>query len=191
MKKVYRNVIRTKKLIRATFMELLEEKKDIEHISVSELTARADLSKSTFYYHYEDIFSVAEEIENELFEKLSNVLTEIKKEQTSKYDTPIKVVVAFLQENEDLYRKTLSSSYSQVFVEKLKFVLTKKMLEHPENFPATPNLNVHHIQARFLINAFVDTLADYFKGVLNLPLEDVGEIILKFIDRIIKKSFSE
>ena len=80
MKKEYRNVIRTKKMIRNAFTELLEEKKEIENISVSELSERADLSKSTFYYHYPDIYAVAEEFETELIEKLLNILDKIEKE---------------------------------------------------------------------------------------------------------------
>lgn len=185
MKKEYRNVIRTKKMIRTAFMELLEEKKEIENISVTELAERADLSKSTFYYHYEDIFAVAEEIENELFDKLSAVLDQIKNSHTTDYDTPIKVVISFLKENEDMYRKAILSSSSQLFVDKLKSVLTKKILESREMVPHEQNASIRYVQVRFLSNAFVDTLADYFKGILNIPLEQVGEIVLRFIGKLI------
>ena len=185
MKKEYRNVIRTKKMIRTAFMELLEEKKEIETISVTELAERADLSKSTFYYHYEDIFAVAEEIENELFDKLSSVLDQIKNGQPTDYDTHIKVVISFLKENEEMYRKTISSSYSQLFMEKFKSVLTKKILENHELIPHEQNLSIRYVQVRFLTNAFVDTLADYFKGILNVSLEQVGEIVLRFIGKLI------
>ena len=184
MKKEYRNVIRTKKMIRAAFMELLEEKKEIENISVTELAERADLSKSTFYYHYEDIFAVAEEIENELFDKLSSVLEKAQKEQSNEYSMQITSIVAFLKENEDMYRKALLSSSSQLFVDKLKSVLTKKVNDN-RRFSFSTNANVRYVQVRFLTNAFVDTLVDYFKGILNVSLEQVGDIILSFIDKLI------
>mgnify|MGYP003296140577 CR=1 FL=1 len=65
MKKEYRNVTKTRKMIRLAFSELLGEKKNMESITVSELVERADIAKSTFYNHYEDIYAVAEEFENE------------------------------------------------------------------------------------------------------------------------------
>ena len=62
MKREYRNSTRTKKMIRTAFAELIGEKKMISNISVSELAERADIAKSTFYNHYEDIYAVADEI---------------------------------------------------------------------------------------------------------------------------------
>ncbi len=49
MKKEYRCTLRTKKMIRAAFVELLGEKKNMETITVGELAERADIAKSTFY----------------------------------------------------------------------------------------------------------------------------------------------
>lgn len=66
MRKTYRNAERTRRMIRQAFAELLAEKRTMGSISVSELTARADIAKSTFYNHYADIYAVAEEFENEL-----------------------------------------------------------------------------------------------------------------------------
>ena len=44
----------TKTAIRRTFFELLEEK-DFDKISVREICQRADINRSTFYRHYDDI----------------------------------------------------------------------------------------------------------------------------------------
>ena len=46
MKREYRNSIRTKKMIREAFAELIGEKKRISNISVSELAERADIAKA-------------------------------------------------------------------------------------------------------------------------------------------------
>ena len=55
----------------------------METITVGELAERADIAKSTFYNHYDDIYAVAEEFENELIAKLSAVLDEIELERSS------------------------------------------------------------------------------------------------------------
>lgn len=185
MKKEYRNVIRTKKMIRTAFMELLEERKDIEHISVNALVERADLSKSTFYYHYEDIYAVVEEMENELLAKFLEVLAQIKKEQATEYGTYVKIIIDFLKENEGIYRKAICNSSSLLFMEKMKSVLAKKIFENNQALCLSKNANVHYLQVRFLTNAFIDTLADYFKGILNVSLDQLGETLLGFIDKLL------
>lgn len=92
--KTYRNAERTKRWIRRTFTEMMAEKRDIEKITVTELARRADISKTTFYYHYDDIYAVAEEFENELIEQLSAVLSEISRGGFSvPFDTVIEVIL--------------------------------------------------------------------------------------------------
>ena len=49
-------------MIRAAFVELLGEKKNMETITVGELAERADIAKSTFYNHYDDVYAVAENL---------------------------------------------------------------------------------------------------------------------------------
>ena len=54
--------VKTRNLIRDTFAELLYEKKNINKITVTELVQRADINRSTFYSHYDDVRHVAEDI---------------------------------------------------------------------------------------------------------------------------------
>ena len=57
---------KTRKLIKKVFAEMLSEKRELGKISVSELCARAEISRGTFYSHYDDIYGVAEDYENEI-----------------------------------------------------------------------------------------------------------------------------
>ena len=57
---------KTRTLIKNVFAEMLSEKKELSNISVKELCERADISRGTFYSHYDDIYGVAEDYENEL-----------------------------------------------------------------------------------------------------------------------------
>lgn len=58
-------VEKTKNSIINAFIEL-RSKKPLEKITVRELTALAQINKSTFYAHYQDIFALSDEIEKEL-----------------------------------------------------------------------------------------------------------------------------
>ncbi len=61
--------------IQNAFIELLEEKQ-INDITVSELTKRADVNRKTFYNNYNSITDVFNEIQNNLFTYVFNQLPE-------------------------------------------------------------------------------------------------------------------
>lgn len=169
------------KMIRAAFVELLGEKKNMETITVSELSERADVAKSTFYNHYDDVYAVAEEFEDELIDKLSAVFVEIEKSQATEYEDYIRKVIALLKSNDELYRKAILSSDIRFFIEKLKNIIAKKVYEERVNLPFSDNKKERYVQIRFLTNACVDTMVDYFRGMLELSLDEVGEIIIAML----------
>lgn len=73
----YRSAIRSKKLIRHAFVELVLEK-DLEKITVKNIVERAEISRGTFYAHYSDMYAVIEEIENETMGKMLEFLSDFK-----------------------------------------------------------------------------------------------------------------
>lgn len=60
---------KTKAAVRAAFLEL-RKKKPVEKISVTELARLAGINKATFYLHYPDIYSLADEIEDETIDDI-------------------------------------------------------------------------------------------------------------------------
>lgn len=64
-----RRVKYTKKTIKECFFELLNEK-EINKITVSELCAKADINRATFYRYYIDIYDLLEKIQDEFIEEL-------------------------------------------------------------------------------------------------------------------------
>lgn len=64
MKKTEGKYFYTAQLMNQALLLLLE-KKDIEFITITEITKKAGVSRSTFYLHYEDVYELLEEtIEN-------------------------------------------------------------------------------------------------------------------------------
>ena len=61
---------KTRKLIKKAFAELIHEKKELSKITVTELVKRADITRSTFYTHYDDIYEVVNEYQLETIELL-------------------------------------------------------------------------------------------------------------------------
>jgi len=66
-----RRVLYTKKVIRESFLDLLDEK-PVEKISVTEICKRADINRGTFYSHYADPFELKAALELELVQMLED-----------------------------------------------------------------------------------------------------------------------
>lgn len=54
-------ILRTRKLIMDSFMEL-SSKKEFKDITVKDITAEAMINRATFYYHFEDIYDLLEKV---------------------------------------------------------------------------------------------------------------------------------
>ena len=67
--------IKTKRAIKNAFL-MLRSQKSIEKITIRELAALAEISKATFYLHYQDIYDLSEQIGKEV---LTNILNSISK----------------------------------------------------------------------------------------------------------------
>ena len=73
--KIDRRVRKTKALLLKGLTQLMEEK-DVNHISVRELTDLVDLNRGTFYLHYRDIFDMVNQVEDELFQQFDELFHE-------------------------------------------------------------------------------------------------------------------
>ena len=117
---MYRNAIRSRKLIRKAFAEILSEKKDIDKVTVKEVVERADISKSTFYSHYVDIYAVIEEFGNEIIDLVKETINEYSKAHKEEFVPYLKKINTVLKENEDLYKMLLSSDLYFKFLNQIK-----------------------------------------------------------------------
>lgn len=180
--KVYKNAERTKKWIKKAFLELLAEKKTLNKITVVELAQRADITKTTFYYHYDDIFAIADEIANEMINELSAVLDELKISQKPDYSVFIKRTINFLKEKEADYKMIIGSTDLVFFIDKLKKLGFKKLNAPGLDF--SQNSTIRQIQITFLISAYVDTIVEYFKGNLNCTLDQIEIVLQEAINKL-------
>jgi AcrR family transcriptional regulator len=73
----YRSAIRSRKLIRQAYVELIKEK-DINKITVTDIVTKADINRGTFYAHYTGIHAISEQIGNEIISALFEFLDEFK-----------------------------------------------------------------------------------------------------------------
>ena len=83
-----RRVRRTRMRLQQAMLELLKEK-DARSITVRELTQRADVNRGTFYAHYKDVFDLLDQMEQDLFQRLTQLLSSYSTQDLQRGLTPL------------------------------------------------------------------------------------------------------
>ena len=180
MKKEYRN-----SLIRSAFAELIGEKKKIADISVAELAERADIAKSTFYNHYEDLYAVADEMLNELMTSLNSIIDAMEADKTKDYRIYVKSIFDFLKENEDLYRKVSNSPDAVFFVDRIKRVISKRVFSNVSSPFLSNKKSERYVQISFIANACVDVMVEYFRGEIDMTFDELETTVMSLLSRFV------
>lgn len=93
---------KTRRAIKKTFAEMLAEKREISKISVSELCKKAEISRGTFYAHYDDIYGVVEDYEAELVELF---FSNERLLSVSTAEQFIETVFEYVRQNDENYKR--------------------------------------------------------------------------------------
>lgn len=179
-----RSVLRTKKAIRQAFIELLSEKQSIDKITIIELTDRANIVRSTFYSHYDDIYAVAKEIQNEISDAFKDSMNRYV-EKGNDLKTALTVLMDFFHEREKEYKLLFTSGYNEnQFSNSLKESLTKELndklaFENVEFFN-----NDKQQEASFYSALFIESLSSYFNGKTNQDLYEIRDFIVRVSEKL-------
>ena len=128
-KKEDRRVRRTKKLLTQALTQLLQEKQ-INEITVKELTDLADMNRGTFYLYYKDMFDMLEKIEDGMFEVLDAIISLHEHDDVSQQTKSILLdLFDFIEENQEMCRVLLSPHGDMNFLHRLNKVVREKCLK--------------------------------------------------------------
>ena len=116
-----RSVRNTKRRLRESLIKLVSSK-PLSAVTVSELTEDADVNRSTFYFHYQDVNAMIKEMEDSFISDFSIALDAL--EQKS-HDF-ITIMIRCLEMHMDLCRILLGSNGDMAFVEKMKSIVETK-----------------------------------------------------------------
>ena len=182
-KKEYRSALRSRKMIRQAFFELLKEK-SFEKITVTDVVKKADVNRSTFYAHYPDVMGVVEEIQQEIIEYTQSFMENV--DFKDYYENPkpyLKNIVKLVEENNELYRLLMTSAMATKQFEELKYILidrTLETLEVPEGFKDKFEFE---FSVRFFMGGVVDVYTQWLYGVIDCSLDELTEQLTHMIQR--------
>lgn len=184
VKNLNNSSVKTKKLIRNTFAELIKENQELNKVTVSELVRRANINRGTFYNHYDSIYDVAEEVEAEVIK----VLFEDNKNLNSIDDIYgyLDNVIDYLKENEDIYRLLLSSKEPLHFLTKLNHSILDKLYNFLKTCPKVSKAKSLKFDISFFTDGVVNQVLKYFNGSSDYSLDEISSYSKRIFDKLFK-----
>lgn len=190
--KIDKRIVKTKASIKSSLLEIAQDKK-IEDITVSELTARADVNRSTFYLHYNSIINVLEDIEQEIAEKVSKDLDAF--DINDIYGSTYKMLVRLtstLDGIPTLKKCVVYSENSPKIINTLKQIFTDQAKNAILNeFPYLSEDDVKY-PLTYVSSGIVESYLKWVRSGDTKPLEvliaEVGKITVNILQSITKKS---
>ena len=171
---------KTRNLIKKTFAELMNEKKELSKITVTELVKRAEITRSTFYTHYDDIYEVVNDYQLETIELLVNddkILTSVK-DIYSYFDE----IFDCLKKNEDIYKMLLVSNGSLIFLDHLKKLAGEKIYYALQNI--FKNNEYLELDVDFYMNGVISELVKYFRDQSDYSSDELLVNSKKWFEKI-------
>ena len=175
-----RRIKKTKNNIKKTLIELLKEK-SINHISVTELTELADISRKTFYLHYNSIYEAKEDIDNDLITKLNEILSSVVKD-AHKFNSHdlyafFKQVDLVTRGHDELIAYFMSNTAHSTLYIKVKQILKNTFLEWV-NQTATNSVSNDYL-AEFVVSGILATYVQWNNRNKDIPNDELNEILTK------------
>lgn len=180
-KKEYRSAVRSRRLIREAFLELLR-RKPYEKITVTDIVALADINRSTFYAHYPDVRGLVEELVKDVLDRSDALAREM--DMTAFLADPmpfLSALISYGQENAELYALLSRSDFAMRQMEQLKLTLIERAttsMDIPERIRTS---TAFHIQMGFFIGGVMNIYVLWLQGNLKCNVEEITEQIALLI----------
>ena len=164
--------MKTRRLIKKVFAEMLSEKKELGKISVSELCKRADISRGSFYSHYDDIYGVAEDYENEMIDTFFDNARLFESQDIMHF---IDSIFEFIRQNHENYRLLCKSNDFLFAAKKLVAIASGKLLELSHNNSWIQDRTHIELDLQIFLEGLLCEYVKYCRGYSAATLDDLYE----------------
>lgn len=178
---------KTTRLIKKVFAEMLSEYKEISRITVSELCARADISRGTFYSHYDDTYSVAEDYENELIDRFFD---NAKLLESSDMEHFADIFFQYIRENDANYKLLCRSNEVFFAAKKLTTIVTSKLMEFCNRDPRIKNKEFLELDITLFVDGLLCEYVKYCRGISATGPDVLYSFTLRWLREFEQKRFS-
>ena len=177
-----RRNLKTEKLIKDVFLNLLKTK-DINKISVAEISRLADLGRGTFYLHYQDVYDLYESIEQEVITDLKNMFkTSFSTTNSSNSLKLSNSLVTYIENSKELFKVLIRSNIGNT-MNKIKRSFYDEVFDENSKIDPSRNKQYSLTESIFVVSGIIGTLEKWIIDDFKIS----GENMAKMINTIILK----
>lgn len=181
-----KRVIRTKKAIRIALFKLMESK-ELGDISISELTANANVNRRTFYTHYRSITDILDEIESEIVQALTDMLstvdhTDIEKSVAQQFIGLYQLVSSEYDDYFNLLKIDTRGVLGMRLRNAIKISAEKIFTPLPDNMQQTSVYT-----ASYMAGGFIAFFTEWYYSSNRIPIEQAAEMVGRMTYNCIKE----
>ena len=131
-KAVDRRIVRTQLAIRDALVALIKEK-GFDALTVSDLVARADINRGTFYLHYKDKFELLEQTETEILEDIQQIFLRVNSLQAGDFNIAeqlqqlVIIMLEYVKEHADLMHAFLGLQGNYSFIARIRGLMDQNL----------------------------------------------------------------
>ena len=170
-----RRIKYTKKIIKETFFELISEK-DIKKITVSEICAKADINRATFYRYYLDVFDLLDSIKKEFEDELKAAyMPKDESEKTVKHFS--KAMLEVFLEHKKLVKLLFNTNNGLYFLNNILEIAYMRCKEKWEK--DLPNISEEDMEyaSIFIFNGALGVINFWVQNDFDKDINEISEII--------------
>ena len=169
-----RRVKMTKKLIKDAYIELLSKNPD-KRLSITDICNCADINRSTFYMHYEDVNYLINEIEDDLIEQIPNVTGLDSIKDDSQFINMLENTFEYVRDNKNVFITLLARLDNNKFKKKI----ISAVLEKYKNLPVNTDSILSKYGYLYCINGVIGLLKEWIEDDFPLSSRELAELTLK------------
>ena len=173
-------VIKTKKLIKTSFIELAKNH-EYQKISIKDLCDSAMINRNTFYLHYQNKDDLVREIIDETIDKYKNAFSTIvvnffisvNAKDLESFATQIKTLLTYLYDDSELYKIILSDDYLTGYFRSVEQLYEKKLISY---------LNIKTSKAKLIFRYMMSGCAGVLRDLLvknSLDIDTASLVMAK------------
>lgn len=176
-----RRTKRTKKLLTKAFIELLSKKK-LNDITVKELCLKADINRGTFYLHYQDIYDLKQQIENELYQNLNSIVDTLPSTMNASNTYRLLLdLFCFIKENSELLKVFLGTNGDISFQKRMQTIFKERYLDYLLQDKSSDNLIHIDYSYNFIASGFTGLVETWLNEENPPSAEEMARLTNKLL----------
>lgn len=179
----YRNFHKTENSIKKALIKLYRQKGSINRISVKELCETANISRSTFYLHYNDLMSIFESVGDKFIDSLKDMIMELINMEIFEFKSFLHAIFTSINESNELIKIGLSSEYPLYYIENVKDKLESLIMNSPILSDTKYGKTQTMVEIRIVVSGMIDYIINIIRRNDKIDVDLYTEIFNNFLTR--------